>query len=402
MISKIIFRKRKILQLIASFLGAFTGFLLLLVSVQFYSDIRNILESKNDLLGSDYIVIRKNISGTSTITGKQPLFSDRELESIRKQPFVEEIGEFIPGRFTVYVIFPGLGGEQGMETFAFVEAVPDKFIDVLSDEWKWEEGEQEVPVILPTSYMDSYNFGFAPGLGLPPVSEGVFKKMKLFIQIEGNGKSTKIIGNIAGFSDRINTILVPLNFVQYANPIFENREASNPARLILAVKDLHDPALAKFLDDNAYDANTDSLRGSRVKSVLEVTLTVFFILGLIILLLSLHSFVQYSQILISDMSYELKVLLLLGYRHTAIAGQYIRYYLVLMIMIAIAAIACMIVIKNTADSYLETYNLGGSEQVLPMTWLTGSAFLLFMILLTAFSIFRQVKGLAKNLQGTRG
>lgn len=53
----------------------------------------------------------------------------------------------------------GMKGSAPLNTEMFFEAVPDSFVDAQASDWKYTAGEEEVPVILPRTYIALYNFG---------------------------------------------------------------------------------------------------------------------------------------------------------------------------------------------------------------------------------------------------
>ena len=43
----------------------------------------------------------------------------------------------------------GINGKKVFNSELFFESVPDEFVDVPLDEWKYREGDSEVPIVLP-------------------------------------------------------------------------------------------------------------------------------------------------------------------------------------------------------------------------------------------------------------
>ena len=70
--------------------------------------------------------------------------------------------------------------------------------------------------------------------------------IRLDIRIAGNGSQDLLKGHIVGFSDRLNTILVPEAFMQWANEKYGERKAANPSRLILEVHNPADERIAQY------------------------------------------------------------------------------------------------------------------------------------------------------------
>ena len=70
-------------------------------------------------------------------------------------------------------------------------------------------------IIIPRNYLNLYNFGFAQSRSLPQLSEGVMGMVNLDIRITGVGRTENFKGKIVGFSNRLNTILVPETFMTW-------------------------------------------------------------------------------------------------------------------------------------------------------------------------------------------
>ena len=97
---------------------------------------------------------------------------------------------------------------------------------------------------MPRSYLALYNFGFAQSRGLPKVSDGLVGMIDMSIFIHGNGKSGQYRGKIVGFSNRLNTILVPQSFMDWSNDFYEHGRTEPPSRLIVEVFNPADDGIA--------------------------------------------------------------------------------------------------------------------------------------------------------------
>ena len=137
--------------------------------------------------------------------GARSTFTDEEIEDLRSQDFIEAVGVFVSNQFKVNASSQMLG----FYTELFFESVPDEFIDVSNSRWQWSKGDPEIPVILSRDYLALYNFGFAPSQGLPQFTPNTISKVSMDVNISGNGLRKTFQGRIIGFSDRINSILVP-------------------------------------------------------------------------------------------------------------------------------------------------------------------------------------------------
>ena len=59
------------------------------------------------------------------------------------------------------------------------------FVDVPLKDWKYTPGEKVVPIILPRTYINMYNFGFAQSHSLPKISDGLMGMIDFNICIQG-------------------------------------------------------------------------------------------------------------------------------------------------------------------------------------------------------------------------
>jgi hypothetical protein len=146
----------------------------------------------------------------------------------------------------------------------FFESVPDDFIDVKTDRWKFSPDDEFVPIILPKNYLDLYNFGFAEARSMPKLSQSVIGMVNFNITISGKWQHKEFKGQIAGFSNRINTILVPESFMKWANENYGEQAVSNPSRLMVEVNNPADPNIASFLKKNNYEVEGENSAVSKM------------------------------------------------------------------------------------------------------------------------------------------
>ena len=140
-----------------------------------------------------------------------------------------------------------------MSTAMFFESVPDEYVDVNLDKWEFDEYERVVPIIIPRNYLNLYNFGFAQSRSLPKLSEGLMGLIQMDIMMRGNGRVEQYKGNIVGFSNRLNTILVPQSFMNWANKNFAPDAEAQPARLIIEVSNPADSSIASYFQKKGYE-----------------------------------------------------------------------------------------------------------------------------------------------------
>ena len=229
-------------QLAGFFLANLFGMMIVLLSVQFYKDVIPVFTEGDSFMKKDFIIATKKISALSSFAGKSNTFSAEEIADLKKQPFTKTIGAFTPSQFKVSA---GLGMKEAgiyLSTDMFFESVPDEFVDIKLDKWYFDENTHTIPIIIPRNYLNLYNFGFAQSRSLPKLSEGLMSLIQMDIMMRGNGRVEQYKGNIVGFSNRLNTILVPQSFMKWANENFAPNAEAQPARLIIEVSNPADSA----------------------------------------------------------------------------------------------------------------------------------------------------------------
>jgi hypothetical protein len=104
-----------------------------------------------------------------------------------------------------------------------------------------------------------YNFGFAQSHSLPKISDGLVGMIDFNIFIHGNGHQDRYKGKVIGFSNRLNTILVPQKFMDWSNNYYAPNSKSDPTRLLVEVTNPADEHITKYLDKKGYEVETDKL-----------------------------------------------------------------------------------------------------------------------------------------------
>ncbi len=328
-------------HLLWAFLGTLAGFVLLLAGIQFYLDIRVILTENRDLLDPEYIVINKQVDIGQTLGLSQNGFTHEEIDEIAAQPFADQVAPFLSNQFPV----SGYTKNERFPDFyteLFFEAIPDQYIDVKTEDWKWDPEEGTIPIIIPQDYLNLYNFGFAPSQGLPQIPKGVVSLINFQIRLRGQGRGNHedYVGRIVGFSNRIHSILVPYDFLLWANDKFGYFQKAAPSQVILVSKDPTDPSIIKFLDAKGYDTIREKLKSSRLNIILKFIISFLVVVATIIIGLAFLVFLLSLQLMISRSSEKIRRLNKLGYHFREISRPYI--VLLLILMVAVTGLSLLI------------------------------------------------------------
>lgn len=380
-------------QLLGFVLANLIGLGILLLGLQFYRDALTALSAKDSLMRADYLIISKQVS-SGLFGSRDNSFSAEEIADLEQQPFVAALGRFTPSKFQVSAGL-GLGSTLGggLSTYMFLEAVPDRFLDIKPSDWHWEEGQQEVPLIIPRSYLGLYNSAFAQSQGLPLLSEATIGAIPLGLELRGGLEEQHYRGRIVGFSNRLNTLLVPEHFIQQMNRRLAPEVPASPTRLILELHNPSDPAIALYLREHSYESEGERLASSQSMYFLRLLSGVVLGVGLLISALSAYLLLLSIYLLLQKNSRQLENLLLLGYSQRQLVLPYVLLTLVLNLLALLAALGLVLWVRGyylEAASRLMPEELGAS--LLP-TLLLGLGLLVGTTLINAVAIGRKVRSL---------
>lgn len=308
-------------QFAGFFFANLVGMLIVLLGFQFYHDVLPVFTAKDSFLKADYLILSKRVGTADVFTGRGHEFSGSEIDDLSVQPFVTSVGKFTSTNYRVDASL-SVNGIPLMKTDFFFESVPDDFVDVSSSEWEYKSGDKRVPIILPRSYINMYNFGFAQTRSLPKISEGLLGMIDLGILIRGNGQEERFHGKVIGFSNRLNTILVPQSFMDWSNARFAPGEPTKSTRLIVQVGNPADERVTTYLEKKGYEVESDKLAAEKTTYFLRMVVSLVMIVGLVISVLSFYILMLSVYLLVQKNASKLENLLLIGYSPARVAMPY--------------------------------------------------------------------------------
>ncbi len=314
-----------------SYIGLGVGVLLLLSSVQMYSNINHLIRDKNTRKnGADFISITKAI--TNENMGKDNRFNEADIQDLKAQPFIEDAA---PLKANAFKVTAGAGNLIPFSTDIFVEALNDKFIDTVPASFIWKEGDEMVPIIFSTDFLEMYNV-FAPSWDLPQMSEKTASSVSIFLRCHGHNGERQYRARIVGFSDRVNSILVPENFLGLQNKQLEGIENITASRVFLKTTDANNPQLLSYLTEKNYHVNKDKTKFGRVKGVLQSIVSGLAGFGVLVILLAMVLFSFYLQLMVAKSKDNLQLLLTLGYSpkwlSRTVAKKWVPVYVTIIIV----------------------------------------------------------------------
>ena len=380
-----------IFELAIFFIANLIGMTVILSGVQIYSDLKPILTGENSLIGNDYIVITHAVERVGINT---EVFSKEDIEALRQLEPVNNVGSFSASKFEVdgSVMFNG----RRLSTMLFFESVPDEFIDVETRSWGYNNGDTTIPIILPRNYLNLYNFGFSSTQNLPQITEDIIKSVSLGLRLSGNGITDDYTGRIVGFSDRINTILVPNDFLSWANKRYADINDQDPTRLILEVSNPSEPELITFFEEHNYEIENKPSESSKALFILKVCVAIIIAIGVIFCILSIIILTLSIYLLLQKNVNKLENLVLIGYTPRRVATPYKVMTLVLNLSILAISLVLIYIAKEHYMTYLSEI-AGRTLTSSPTTAiLTGIIFTTIIIAFNFFIINRKIREISRK------
>lgn len=346
LLKKILFQTKNNFQVALSSVGVLIGMSALLLSVLLLNNIKTFQNSDEELFGANSLIIQKRVTKFTTIGMNSTEFTDEDITSLKQKEFIEKVAAFRSANYAVGISdYPG----DGLPSFyadMFFQSIPDEFIDVETD-WHWDESSEFVPIILPRDFLMLVNYGIAESQGMPQISEDLLAAARLQINMSGKNKRGKLVGKVVGFSHKISSILVPESFLNYSNDLYGSGQEKMAQRLFITIKDGSYGELEDLMDEMNLDINKTALDMTKIKTFVKVIISLFLMFSVIIVLLSIFSFIQYVQLILNKSKENIIILLRQGYKQKTIIMVLVKYFSLVFGTITVMSIIGVLVLKKT-------------------------------------------------------
>ncbi len=387
-------------QLMGFFLANLVGMLIVLLSLQFYLDLRPLLTGQDGFIKDDYLIVSKRIATSALIpsSSSAATFTEAELSDIASQPFTSNLGTFTTSQYRVSCSV-GLEGMQAFGTQMYFEAVPDPFVDTDLDQWTYTPGDETLPIILPRGYLAIYNFGFAQSRSLPKLSEGVVTMATLMLTLRGEaGKELHLRGRVIGFTSRINTILVPESFMRWSNEELAPSSPAEPTRLIVQVSNPTDAEIATYMRTHGYNIDDDKLDAAKAMYLVRLVSALVMAVGLLISALSFFVLVLSIYLLVEKNTSKLENLLLIGYSPSRVCLPYWLLTFTASVSVLALALVGLVLVRSSYLRLVWAMSPSFSPGGLWQASLVGVGLTLVVCLLGCLAVGRKVMRIWRNKQ----
>lgn len=343
-------------QLAGFAMANLVGAVIVLFGIQAYDDAAQVLKSPDSALDNNIMILSKPVSTLTTIAGVlgggPRSFSEDEIRQIEDLEGVTSVGTFRTASFPVSgsISYAGFN----ISTEMFVESVPDEYLEINNRDWKADVDGDVLPIIIPQTYINFYNYGFAAARGTPQISAKVFDMIPITLVFRGKEGRKVYKGEIVGLTDRMNSILVPDEFLREANLRFATTELQKPTRVIVEAGSDSPQALIDFVDEEGFVIEGDSEDSVRMLAIVRTIISVVVALGLLVSSLAFFLLLISILLLIEKNRYKNDTLHQLGYPDKTIALPYQTVAVAVDVIVWIVAVVITLLLYPVITSLMQT------------------------------------------------
>lgn len=401
---RILRRNVSVLQLVGFSLVNLLGGLVVLLGIQGYRDFSSFAAAEGNILSTGNMVITKPVTAVQTIgsmLGFNRNFSKKEIDELRAHPAVSAVGEFVAAQFEVKATL-SIGGSR-MSSEIFLEAVPDEFIlgeykpvGAAGHAWSAGLGSKTIPIVLPRNYINLYNFGFATANGMPQISDDLLGAFTIRLYFDTPNGVVAYNAVVCGLTSKINTILVPWDFMMAVNGEYAPEKKADASRLILSTnaKEAGD-SLLEYLDEKGYLIEGDSSL-VRLQSLVYGVIFAVIGLGAIFSVLAFFLLSVSIQLIVEKNRENIVNLYSMGYPVSRIASVYIYMVLSADALVWLLAAVTTTIVYPMFTQLISNVSMGFVPVPICSVWVMAALLAALFMLVHGAVIYIQVKRKCKQ------
>jgi hypothetical protein len=350
MLNKLLFNNQDKKQLVIAILGAFMGITFLVTSIHYLIKL-NEFGKGSDILGPNTMIVQKKVSNSSSLNLTKTDFTEREIEKIKREAFIKDVKPVISNNFdisfeTADPMVPRF------RTDVFIQTVDPQFLDITPTNWKWKEGDEFVPIILPREFLVMLNT-FMSASNIPQISDDLAKDIQFKFALKDTIKKEYVNARIIGFTNEVSSILVPESFMAYGNKKFNSGAEMKITQLMISGNENEFGLVEELLKAKGLESKNAQMVVGRLKSVIGTLFLVVFGISVIAVFVSGLVFIQYMQLLMSQNAYEVRTLLRIGFDPKVIRSSFFWYFVKIFGIVSILGLTSFFVFKYFLDKIFE-------------------------------------------------
>lgn len=386
MLRKLLFQHQDKRQLIIAVVGAFLGMTFLITSIHYLIKVNDFGKGA-EILGPNTVIVQKKVSSFNTLNLAKTDFSLSEIEEMKKKPFILDVQPVESNNFniTIETADPSVPRFRGD---IFIQTVDPDFLDLKAKNFKWKEGDTLVPILMPRDLLVMMNM-FMSSKGMPQISDELAMDIKFKFALKNDTMKEYISCRIIGFTNEVPSVLVPQNFMNWANNRFAPDAEQKITQIMISGKENEFGLVEQMLEEKHLESKNAQVVVGRLKSMVGTLILVVLGISIIAVFLSGLVLIQYLQLLLSKNLYEVRTLMRLGHHPNTLVTNFFVYFSKVFGIIALLSMAAFIGFKLILDSVFESGGLYIDTQL---------SVLSILALVFAYSLF----ALASYLSARKG
>lgn len=384
MLNKLLYKNQDKKQLIIAIIGAFMGITFLITSIHYLIKV-NDFGKGTDILGPNTIIVQKKVSNSSSLNLTKTDFTEREIQKIKNEPFIQDVQPVISNNFDVSFETADPMVPR-FRTDVFIQTVDQKFLDVKSTKWHWKEGDEFVPIIMPRDFLVMLNT-FMSSSGIPQISDELAKDIKFKFTLKDDKNKEWVDARIIGFTNEVSSILVPESFIEFGNSKYTSGKEKKITQIMISGKESEFGLVEDLLKKRGLESKNSQMVVGRLKSVVGTLFLVVLGISIIAVFVSGLVLIQYMQLLMSRNAYEVRTLLRIGFHPRDVIKSFFYYFVKIFGIVASLGLLIFFVFKLFLDAMFETGGLYIDTQI------SGTAIgsLVFTYVLFIYASFQTAK-----------
>lgn len=384
MLKKLLFKNQDRKQLIIAMIGAFLGITFLVTSIHFLIKV-NSFGKGTEILGPNTIIVQKKVNtlGLSSTT-----FSKEEIEKLKNEKFIQDVKPVISNNFDV-----SFQTNDPMVPYfrsdVFIQTVDPDFLDVETDNFKWQEGDTIVPLIMPREFLVMLNT-FMSAQGIPQVSDELAMKINFKFTLSNDEGKEWVNAKIIGFTNEVSALLVPESFMNYGNSKYNKESELKITQIMISGKESEFGKVEELLTRRGLESKNAQMLVGRLKSIIGTLFLVVMAISIIAVFVSGLVLIQYLQLLMSRNAYEVRTLMRIGYNPRDIIRRFFLYFIKIFGIVAVLGVALFIPLKLILDN---VFHSGGIYIDTNYSMESIAALLLAYLLFGVSSYYTAKKGI---------
>ena len=335
MMRQLFFKYQNKKQLVLALLGTFLGLFFLFTSLHFLHKIYSYGEN-SEMLSKNTIVIQKKVSSGPLLGLNNPEFSEEQIDEIRSMEFVENCDPIRSNTFDVVLaiddpLIPAFNSN------IYVQSVQKGYLDVNTTNWDWNEERETLPIIMPRDFLMMMN-NFLSASNIPQLSDELVLDLKIDLKIGPRNYRQTIHSRIVGFTNELSSILVPEEFLSWANKKYGEENKEVVSQLVVKSKDGQFGLLENYLEEKKLESKKSQLLIAKLKSALGVLLSIISAISLLTVFLSILVLIQYLQLILTKNDYEIRTLLRLGHSPKMLIKVFMKYFMLLFTIVTLLSL----------------------------------------------------------------